>query len=35
MNAAHDTKILTMYLQFGGGCIKKVFPEIKKLMKYK
>ena len=35
MNTARDIKILNMYLQFGRGCIQKVFPEIKSLSKYK
>ena len=29
MNAAHDIKILDMYLQFGRGCNKKSFLEPK------
>ena len=29
MNAAHDIKILDMYLQFGRGCNKKCFLESK------
>ena len=28
-NAAQDIKILNMYLQFGGGCIQKILPEIR------
>ena len=35
MNAAQDMKVLNMYLQFGGGCIQKIFPKIKSLAKYK
>lgn len=35
MNTAQDIKLLKMYLQFGGTCIQKIFPEIKNLDKYK
>ena len=35
MNAAHDIKILDMYLLFGRPCIQKVFPGIKNFAKYK
>ena len=35
INAAQDIKILNMYLFFGGGCMQKIFPEMKKLTKYK
>ena len=31
-NAAQDIKILNIYLQFSGECIKKVFAEIKSLV---
>ena len=35
MNAVQNIKILKMYLQFGGGCIRKTITEIKNLDKYK
>ena len=35
MNAAEDRKILNMHLQFGQGCIQKIFFEVKNLVKYR